>query len=206
VLAAPSCEAFANEPVNRDFLTKILASNGFSLSFLDPFAAMVFHSALARCAVADGEFSGLAHSPNVLRETRFHMPWPENHHIPTEGSFRVERGYLVGAIDAIFEWNEKFWVLDWKTDRLPSYSLSSCENHMRDHYGLQAQIYTLALARFLDAHTEADFNRLVGGYVYVFSRAPTPVAVAGNLSWQDLVAFENRLKNAPGLSLPTEAS
>jgi exodeoxyribonuclease V beta subunit len=201
VLAAPSCEEWAKDPTNSDFLTKILTSNGFSVSLLKAFAAMVFHSSLANCPLEDTPFPGLAHAPHELRETRFHMPWPEDHHIPSEGAFRVERGYLVGAIDAIFQWNEKFWVLDWKTDRLPAYNKTTCEDHMRKHYALQAQIYTLALARFLNAHTEADFNRLIGGYVYVFSRAPKPVAVAGNLSWQELVDFENRLKNAHGMNI-----
>jgi hypothetical protein len=198
---APSFEIWIAQPENSHFVSRILSSHGFSNTILTPFAHMVFHAALAPCRSDSSEFPGLAHVSRVVRETRFHMPWPERAHLPEHGLFKAERGFLVGAIDAICEWQGKYYVLDWKTDTLTHYAAENCYKHMHENYNLQAQIYTLALARFLNAHSEESFNACIGGHIYVFARAPSPIAVSARVSFHEFVAFQESLQNASGLSL-----
>ena len=109
------------ETQNSDFVSKILATHGFSQNLHTPFAQMVYFSAIASCTITEKEFPGIAKVSSLLRETRFYMPWPESAHNASLGEFKAERGFLVGAIDAILVWENRFYVLDWKSDRLPSF-------------------------------------------------------------------------------------
>ncbi len=182
-----------NSITTKEFLAKILTSHGFSNKIQDRFGSMVFESAKA-----------IQHNA-ILRETRFHMPWPEHAHSAVSGYFKAERGFLVGAIDAIIEWENKYYVLDWKTDLLPSFEKDYCQQHVQKHYTLQAKIYTLALMRFLNIHSENHFDAIFAGHIYVFCRAPTPMTVHERLSWNEMETFQQQLKNADGFFLETEA-
>jgi exodeoxyribonuclease V beta subunit len=90
-------------------------------------------------------------------------------------------GYLQGFIDLIAEVNGKYYILDYKTNRLQDYSPASLQGAMREHhYALQALIYTLAL----DAHLRTfkqDYQPEVhlGGVRYLFMRGMRENATDG---------------------------
>lgn len=89
--------------------------------------------------------------------------------LPPHISFRD--GYLHGAIDLVFSAGGKYYLLDWKSDRLPSYDSASLDAAMRESkYDLQSVIYAEAVRRYLKSsaagYKESDF----GGSFYLFLR------------------------------------
>ncbi|MEN9762294.1 MAG: hypothetical protein RI906_2120 [Pseudomonadota bacterium] len=98
---------------------------------------------------------------------------------------RTLNGMLMGFADLVFEHEGRYWVLDYKTNRLwsdaqtaPSslhnlYTLSALRTEMARHrYDVQAAIYLLALHRQLRARLGAAYNpgQQLGGAIYWFIR------------------------------------
>ena len=86
-------------------------------------------------------------------------------------------GFLNGFIDLIFRHNEKWWILDWKSNHLgnsPSlYNREALGHAMEEHnYYLQYHLYTVALTRYLAVASGGvfDYDKNFGGILYVFLR------------------------------------
>jgi exodeoxyribonuclease V beta subunit len=105
----------------------------------------------------------------------------------------------VGACDVIFEWEGRYFVLDWKTDSLPDYSIEACEKRFSEHYALQAKIYAVAACRLLGIGCTEDYEARFGGHIYMFVRGPR--AMYGRLSWQEVSSFERSLASSNGMTL-----
>lgn len=91
------------------------------------------------------------------------------------------RGFLSGAIDAVFRWSGRYYILDWKSNRLgvrpEDYAKPALEAAMAGHgYTLQCDLYTLALHRHLRARLGKTYDpdRHVGGVFYLFLRGMAP--------------------------------
>ncbi len=103
---------------------------------------------------------------------------------PVDG--RVVQGYLQGYIDLIAEVDGRYYIVDYKTNRLPAYDEDALRQAMKEHhYTLQALIYTLAL----DAHLRAfkpdyDPSRHLGGVRYLFMRGMKPDSTEGVYAFQ----------------------
>lgn len=132
-------------------------------------------------AMPGGIASGLHH----CAEVSFTYPIPETFHpllsahkLGAAGAadlpYKAVRGYLQGLIDLIFEHEEKIYLLDWKSDRLPFFDPESLDNHVSANYSLQAQVYTLAVVRMLDIKSEEKYNERFGGIIYSFIRGIRP--------------------------------
>ena len=82
-------------------------------------------------------------------------------------------GLMTGLIDLTYRHDGKWYVLDYKSNRLPAYDAVSMQRAMaHSEYDLQALIYTLALHRWLrfrlgDGY---DYARDFGGIRYLFCR------------------------------------
>jgi exodeoxyribonuclease V beta subunit len=96
-------------------------------------------------------------------------------------------GLMTGLVDLTYRHDGRWYVLDYKSNRLPRYDADALDEAMRhSEYDLQALVYTLALHRWLrfrlgDASSGGayDYERDFGGHRYVFSRgidldAPAP--------------------------------
>ena len=81
-------------------------------------------------------------------------------------------GFLQGFIDLVFERDGRWYVADYKSNRLDRYDPEALDRAMlRSHYFLQARIYLLALHRHLQAHLpDYDPERHLGGVMYLFVR------------------------------------
>ena len=101
-----------------------------------------------------------------LKEMEFLYPAPSNH--------GATEGYIRGFIDGLFQFEGKYYWLDWKSDRLTDYSPQSLRGHVQSHYGIQAQLYTLALERLLRIDDKAQYDALMGGLIYVYLRGIKP--------------------------------
>ena len=86
------------------------------------------------------------------------------------------RGFLQGEIDLIARHGERYYLIDYKTNRLADYDEDSLAQEMASHhYTLQALIYTLALDAHLRATLEGyDPARHLGGVRYLFVRGMRP--------------------------------
>jgi exodeoxyribonuclease V beta subunit len=87
------------------------------------------------------------------------------------------RGMLKGIIDLVFEHEGRYWVLDYKSNRLGKgddhYTGEAMEKAMAEHrYDVQAVVYLLALHRQLRARLGANYQprQHLGGAVYFFMR------------------------------------
>ncbi len=101
---------------------------------------------------------GIASTQNVVREMEFLYSLPG------------QRTFIKGYIDLVFQHRGKIYLLDWKSDLLPSYASDALEVHCAHNYALQAQLYTTALVKMLAIETHTDYDRIFGGTIYVFLR------------------------------------
>ncbi len=91
-------------------------------------------------------------------------------------SFHQVKGMLKGFIDLVFCWQDKFYVVDYKSNWLgennQAYTQEAMAKAMIEHrYDLQYQLYTLAVHRYL-RHRLAnyDYRQHFGGVMYLFLR------------------------------------
>jgi len=88
------------------------------------------------------------------------------------GRPRLE-GLMTGKIDLTYQRAGCWYVLDYKTNRLPDYTRASVAQAMQHgQYDMQALIYTLALHRWLRfrLRDNYDYARDFGGVRYLFCR------------------------------------
>jgi exodeoxyribonuclease V beta subunit len=81
-------------------------------------------------------------------------------------------GYLTGFIDLICEVENRFYVIDYKSNYLPDYSSETMLGAMREHnYGLQYWLYCVVLHRYLENRLpDYDIKKHFGGVRYLFVR------------------------------------
>lgn len=105
--------------------------------------------------------------------------------VPSWDSLRgtVSGGFLNGFIDLVFQRNGRFYIADWKSNRLggdprnflPDGIRATMLNHF---YFLQYLIYSVALIKFLrlriGTYAEEEHERYFGGVYYLFVRGVTP--------------------------------
>jgi exodeoxyribonuclease V beta subunit len=88
----------------------------------------------------------------------------------------VFRGMLKGYMDMAFCWQDRYYVLDYKSNYLgeneAAYTRDAMRRAMLEHrYELQYVLYTLALHRLLKSRLpDYDYRRDVGGVLWVFLR------------------------------------
>jgi exodeoxyribonuclease V beta subunit len=108
--------------------------------------------------------------------------------------FETLRGYLRGFIDLVFEHQGRFYLVDYKSNRLgPSasdYEQPALARAMGEHhYYLQYHLYALALHRYLRARLPGyAYERQFGGVFYLFLRGMSARHPAGTGVFFDLPA------------------
>jgi exodeoxyribonuclease V beta subunit len=99
---------------------------------------------------------------DFLRELEFLYPKPAQ--IGKGPEFRT------GFMDLVFRWRGLIYLLDWKTNVLPSYDAAGLETAMDEAgYHWQIELYWEALSRWLRGRGAEDKIRL-GGAFYLFLR------------------------------------
>ena len=85
-------------------------------------------------------------------------------------------GMMNGKVDLFFEYNGKYYILDWKSnylgDSLSDYSADKLALAMNENnYHLQYLIYTLAVKKYLESRLpDFDYESQFGGVIYLFLR------------------------------------
>lgn len=81
-------------------------------------------------------------------------------------------GMLIGFMDLVFEHEGRYYVLDYKSNRLPDYGAAALQQAILAHrYDVQMSLYLLALHRLLKGRLkDYDYDLHVGGALYLFMR------------------------------------
>jgi exodeoxyribonuclease V beta subunit len=188
----------------RDLFANAMRRHGVrDARWLDRGREIVFRSMTSSIALGPTVLEHGLHLTKGVREMEFIFPIPESHHRLLdqigEGEWRVERGYLRGFVDYIFQHNGKTYFADWKSDLLPSYDVDAVADHVRLHYSLQAQIYSVGIIRMLGIRTESDYHDRFGGLLYVFLRGvggdakPESGTYFVRPDWSEIVSYESGL-------------
>jgi ATP-dependent exoDNAse (exonuclease V) beta subunit len=91
----------------------------------------------------------------------------------------LDDGFLKGFMDLVFAFEGRYFILDWKSNRLGNrladYSQEAMGRAIRHSlYDLQYHLYTVALDRFLRVRLpDYDYEKHFGGVIYVFLRGVT---------------------------------
>jgi len=85
-------------------------------------------------------------------------------------------GYMTGFIDLIFEHKGRFYLLDYKSNFLESYTTPELTRAMYQHnYGLQYWIYSVVVHRYLKRRVNHyNYAEHFGGVLYLFVRGMEP--------------------------------
>lgn len=163
-----------------DVLTTSLAE-GFELSQIDSAHRLTEMEFMLNARKLD-----VVRLHNTLTEANYPAPFWTNPH--------AYSGYLKGFIDLVFEKDGRYFILDWKTNRLSTrledYNIERVKEAMSEHYyQLQYLIYTVALHRHLKRTLpDYDYEKHFGGVYYLFVRGVRPDA-GNNGIWYDRPAL-----------------
>jgi exodeoxyribonuclease V beta subunit len=100
--------------------------------------------------------------------------------------FGEVKGMMNGLVDLFFKHNDKYYILDWKSnflgDAMEHYDEDKLTEAMNENnYHLQYCIYTVAMKRFLESKLgdSFDYNKHFGGVIYLFLRGVRKGASTG---------------------------
>ena len=81
-------------------------------------------------------------------------------------------GLLTGFMDIVFEHQGRYYVLDYKSNKLPDYSQDSITSSMLSHrYEVQYCLYILAVHRLLKSRLkDYNYEHHMGGAIYLYLR------------------------------------
>ncbi|NLQ16717.1 exodeoxyribonuclease V subunit beta [Marinomonas sp. M1K-6] len=122
---------------------------------------------------------------NALRLDRISREYDEVSRVAPMIQDRPLKGMLKGFIDLLFEYQGRYYVLDYKSnylgDDFADYQPDKLVHAIAEHrYDLQYQLYTLALHRLLKQRLpNYDYGKHVGGVVYLFLRGMQPTQQTG---------------------------
>jgi exodeoxyribonuclease V beta subunit len=107
--------------------------------------------------------------------------------IPAEFPDRIEelnflpaKGFMRGFIDLVFQFEGRFYIVDWKSNllgsRIESYGREALAAEMEEKfYILQSHLYTVAVNQYLKVRVPGyDYEKHFGGVIYLFLRGIAP--------------------------------
>ncbi len=95
-------------------------------------------------------------------------------------AFDPIEGFMNGFIDLLFRFENRFYLIDWKSNWLghqpADYGMEGMKRAMLEHnYYLQYHLYTLAADLFLEKRLPGyDYQTHFGGVFYIFFRGIDP--------------------------------
>lgn len=86
-----------------------------------------------------------------------------------------DNSFITGSIDLFFEYDQQFFLLDYKTTTLDDYEPQTLKDYTENHYKIQYLLYSYALYFWLDNLKKIQlkdyFNKsLPGGIIYFYLR------------------------------------
>ena len=174
---------FDNPESIREVVKLELLRLGFEDQWLQTVETLIKDS-VSHFLMGDFQLSGLS-KKDYLVEMEFHFPVNQisAQHLLTliRGKEALEAnesldGYMKGFIDLIFVHEDKFYILDYKSNYLGEAQEDYTEEKLREeiyhsNYDLQYHIYTVAVHRFLAQKVKNySYEKHFGGVIYLFLR------------------------------------
>ncbi len=105
------------------------------------------------------------------------------------------QGMLTGVMDLVYEWDNRYWIVDYKSNKLADYKRSSLTRAAAEHrYDVQAALYLLTLHRHLRHRLKHyDPEKHLGGYLLWFVRGHDQSG-HGVLDWRLNIAWLTQLE------------
>lgn len=125
----------------------------------------------AELPLMDGTVSLCSRDVQFLKEVEFIYPFSKKW-FGVEGHPRYHN-YIRGFVDVVLEFRGRYYLLDWKSNRLDTYDASSLSlDIQRNGYNLQANVYSLALRQWLLPQLDGaqSFSDVFGGMIFVYLR------------------------------------
>ena len=96
------------------------------------------------------------------------LPGRKREHLPP----RLLAGMLTGFMDLVLQHDGRYYILDYKSNRLDGYAPAQMQHSILAHrYDVQYALYLLALHRLLKSRLpDYDYDVHVGGAVYLYLR------------------------------------
>jgi len=97
-----------------------------------------------------------------------------------ELNFQPARGFMRGFMDLVFQFQGRFYLVDWKSNflgnRVEDYSSEALVTEMKEQfYMLQYHLYLIALNQYLKMRvSDYDYEKHFGGVFYIFLRGVDP--------------------------------
>jgi exodeoxyribonuclease V beta subunit len=114
------------------------------------------------CDVRDGD---------RLHEVEFLFPERPGEPVPANKHF--EEGFVTGYMDLLLRRDERYFLLDWKTNLLPGYTREQIDRNMAESdYHRQYRLYLNAARRWLERRLGPSFDwaKGFGGVYYLYVR------------------------------------
>ena len=200
-------EHWRADPRVEEIFLEALKNHDQIPQYLEHSQRLVYQALTTELILGDRRIEGgMLNAERVLREMEFLYPIPEPAHPPlgqleADEGLHIERGFVKGFIDVIFEHEGKTYVVDWKSDLLPSYDCSALTAHVEQNYVLQADLYTLALVKMLELYSPEEFESRFGGTAYLFIRgmgddnAPSAGIFFKRPTFEEVLASEESLRS-----------
>ena len=176
-------------PLDRRLVAALLARAGFAGAPATGVAGWLDSVLDTGLRAPDGRSVSLRKvAPSAVREMDFLLPGEgvddralleavaSEYPIDAQVASSRWSGFLRGFIDLVFEQDGRWYVLDWKSNRLggrlADYGQPAIEAAMREHaYPVQVCLYLLVLHRLLRLRRPGyDWDRDIGGAFWVFLR------------------------------------
>ncbi len=116
-------------------------------------------------------------------------------------------GLLTGFIDIVFEHQGRYYVLDYKSNKLPEYTSNSIMGSMLSHrYDVQYTLYILAVHRLLKSRLKHyDYEQHMGGAIYLYLRGidqPGQGVYVNKPCFELIQALDHAFKDHQAAALP----
>jgi len=88
----------------------------------------------------------------------------------------ISSGFMCGFIDLVFRYNSRYYIVDWKSNKINGTNSDFTPNGMlseigKNFYHAQYLIYCIALTKFLKLHIKNfNYDKDFGGVYYIFLR------------------------------------
>lgn len=125
------------------------------------------------------------------------------------------KNYLNGFIDLVFRRDDRFYIIDWKSDSISEKFTSYCKydalkKHVDECYSIQRVLYSYILIKWLKTvykkdETETDiFNNYFGGIYYVFIKGTESGTSNGIYAhnWETFKDLEESYNNILNSKIP----
>ncbi|HAO98581.1 MAG TPA: hypothetical protein DCQ83_00895, partial [Fibrobacteres bacterium] len=177
-----NADLWMEQPRVTETARSILARHGLTEDYLRASLQLVWNTLHMPLVDPKGgtmfRLSGIAERKH---EMEFLLPW--NGLAKTTLPEHIQRrdGFLWGFMDLVFRHQDRYFLLDWKSNLLERYTEKDIAADMDKHdYHLQYQLYSVALDKWLKTRVSGyDPDKHFGGIYYLYLRGASPQKFSG---------------------------